>query len=67
MKKYYLESRSRGVLHTVLDDRNILHTVNRMKANWMGHTLQRNCRLKHVMEGKIEGKKRSDGKTRKKT
>ena len=34
------------------------------KTNWIGHILRRNCLLKHVIEGKIEG--RSDGKTRKK-
>jgi hypothetical protein len=67
MKKYSLESRSRGVLYTVTEDMNILHRVKRRKANWMGHILQRNCSLKHVIEGKIEGKNISDGKTRKKT
>jgi hypothetical protein len=25
------------------------------KANWIGHILRRNCLLKHVIEGKIEG------------
>jgi hypothetical protein len=24
------------------------------KANWIGHILNRNCLLKHVIEGKIE-------------
>ena len=24
------------------------------KANWIGHTLRRNCLLQHVIEGKIE-------------
>jgi hypothetical protein len=24
------------------------------KVNWIGHTLRRNCLLKHVIEGKIE-------------
>jgi hypothetical protein len=55
------------VLHRVKDKRNIVQTVNRRKANWIGHILRRNCLLKHVIEGKTEGKKdRSDGKTRKK-
>jgi len=31
----------------------ILHTVRRTVANWIGHTLRRNCFLKHVTEGKI--------------
>jgi hypothetical protein len=37
-------------------ERNILHTVKRRKANWIGHILRRNCHLKHVIEGKIEGR-----------
>jgi hypothetical protein len=26
------------------------------KANWIGHILHRNCLLKHVIEGKTEGR-----------
>jgi len=26
------------------------------KANWIGHILRRNCFLKRVIEGKIEGR-----------
>jgi hypothetical protein len=26
------------------------------KANWIGHILRRNCLLKHVIEGKAEGR-----------
>jgi hypothetical protein len=26
------------------------------KANWIGHNLRRNCLLKHVIEGKLEGR-----------
>jgi hypothetical protein len=37
-------------------ERNILHTVKRWKANWIGHILCRNCLLIHVIEGNIEGK-----------
>jgi hypothetical protein len=33
-------------------EKNILHTIKREKANWIGHTLRRNCVLKHVIEGK---------------
>ena len=55
------------MLHRVKEDRKILHTVKRRKANWMGHILRGNCLLKHFIEGKIEGGFRSDGKTRKKT
>jgi hypothetical protein len=34
----------------------ILHTIKRRKANWIGHILGRNCLLKHVIEGKLEGR-----------
>jgi len=30
--------------------------MKRRKANWIGHILRRNCPLKHVTEGKIEGR-----------
>jgi hypothetical protein len=54
MKKYYTQSMRRGN-----------HTINRKKADWIGHILRRNCLLEHVTEGKIEG--RSGRKTKKKT
>jgi hypothetical protein len=38
----------------VKEDRNILPTIQRGKANWIGHVLRRNCLLKHITEGKIE-------------
>jgi hypothetical protein len=44
MKKYYKE------------ERNILQTIKRRKANWISHILHGNCLLKHVVEGKIEGR-----------
>jgi hypothetical protein len=43
-------------LHRVREERNILCTVNRRKANWIGHILCGNCLLKHATEGKIEGR-----------
>jgi hypothetical protein len=43
-------------LHRGKEERNILHTVKRRKANWIGHVLRRNCLLKHVIEGKIQGR-----------
>jgi hypothetical protein len=42
------------VLHTVKEERNIVHTIKRSKANWIGHILRRNCLLKHVIGGEIE-------------
>jgi hypothetical protein len=48
--------RNEEVLHRVKEERNILHTIQIRKANWIGHILRRNCLLKHVIEGKIEGR-----------
>jgi hypothetical protein len=42
------------VLHRVKEERNIVHTIKRRKANRIGHILRRNCLLKHVTEEKIE-------------
>jgi hypothetical protein len=44
------------VLRGVEKERSILCTITRRKANWLGHVLCRNCFLKHVTEGKIEGR-----------
>jgi hypothetical protein len=46
----------------VKKERNILHTITRRKANWIGHILRRNCLLKHVTAGKIEGSIEITGK-----
>jgi hypothetical protein len=48
--------RNEEVLHGVKEERNILHTIKRRKANWIGHILHRNCLLKQVIEGKVEGR-----------
>jgi hypothetical protein len=42
------------ILCRAKEERNILHTIKRRKANWIGHNLCRNCLLKHVTEGKID-------------
>jgi hypothetical protein len=47
--------RNEEVLHRVKEKRNIIHTIKRRKANWIGHILRRNCLLKHVIEEKIGG------------
>jgi hypothetical protein len=44
------------VLYRVKEERNILHTIKRRKANWIGHILRRNCLLKHMIEGMLEGR-----------
>jgi len=53
MKKYYV---------TVKEQRNMLLTIKERKANWIGHILRKNCLLKHVKEGKIEGRIEVAGK-----
>jgi hypothetical protein len=47
-----------AVLHRVKEGRNILHTIRRRKANWIGHILRRDCLIKHIIEGKIIGTRR---------
>jgi hypothetical protein len=47
--------RNEEVLHTVNKKRNVPHTIKIRKANWIGHFLRRNCLLRHIIEGKIEG------------
>jgi len=39
----------------VKEQRNILHEISKLKANWIGHILHRNCLLQQVIEGKIKG------------
>jgi hypothetical protein len=48
--------RNEEVLHRDKDEKNIRQTMKRRKANGIGHILRRNCLLKHVFEGKIEGR-----------
>jgi len=50
----YQES-SEEVLHRDEEERNVVQTTRR-KSNWLDHILHRNCLLKHVIEGKVEGK-----------
>jgi hypothetical protein len=47
--------RNKEVSHEVKGDRNILETITR-RAKWTGCILRRNCLLKHLIEGKIEGR-----------
>jgi hypothetical protein len=47
--------KNKEVFHRVGEERNIILAINRRKANWIGHILRRNCLLKHVIGGKIEG------------
>jgi hypothetical protein len=47
--------RNEEVLHRV-KERNIVHSIKRRKATWIGQIFHRNCLLKHVIEGNILGK-----------
>jgi hypothetical protein len=49
------------VYNGVKDERNMLHIMKRRKANRIGHILRRNCLLKQVTEGKIEGRMEATG------
>ena len=42
------------VIYIVKDESNILHVVNRRKANWIGHILRRNCLVKYLTDRSIE-------------
>jgi len=44
--KYYKEARRK---------KNNVRTVTWRRADWIGHILRKNCLLRHVIEGKIEG------------
>jgi hypothetical protein len=48
--------RNEEVLHRDKKERNILHIIRIRKANWIGHVLHRNYLLKHMIEGKLEGR-----------
>ena len=47
--------RNEDILLRVKEQRNILHEIRKRKANWIGHILRRNCLLRRVTEGKIQG------------
>ena len=44
------------VYHRVAEEMNILHTIERRKANWVGLILGTNCLIKQVIGGNIEGR-----------
>jgi len=52
------------VLQRVKEDRNILPTAKRKKANWVGHICRRNALLKHVTDRMIEGRLEVTGRQR---
>jgi hypothetical protein len=44
------------VLHVVKEERNILRTVKGRKADWIDDISRRNCLLKHISEGNVQGR-----------
>ena len=55
------------VLRRVKNEGNTLQTIKRRNAKWVGHMLRRNYLLRHVIEGKINGRievKRRRGRRR---
>jgi len=50
-----VDVRNEEVLLRVNEHRNILHEIRKRKAKWIGHILRRNCLLKQVIEGNING------------
>jgi len=59
--------RNEEVLRRVKEERNIVHTVKRRKVNWIVHVLRRNCLLKHVIAGKLEGRVEVTGRPRRRS
>jgi hypothetical protein len=49
--------KNEGLLHRHKADRNIIHTIKRMKANWIGHIFRRTCLLNRLLKGR-RGKRR---------
>jgi hypothetical protein len=51
--EYHLDWSCKKVLE--VRKRGISYIQERRKVNWIGHVFRRNCFLKHVIEGKVEG------------
>ena len=47
--------RNYEVSHKVKEKMNILRTIKRRKADWIGHMLRRKCLLKRTFQEMIEG------------
>jgi hypothetical protein len=44
----------------VKEEWNILHKIERRKADCIGHTLRENCLVKHVIEGRMKGQEEEE-------
>jgi hypothetical protein len=49
--------RNNGESQRVKEERNIVQTTKRRKANWIDGILPIYCLLEHIIEGKIEGRR----------
>ena len=47
--------RNEEALLRVKEQRHILHELLKLKTNWIGNILRRNCLLQRVIKGKIKG------------
>jgi hypothetical protein len=45
----------------------ILHAIKRKKTNWIVNILRKDCLIKHVIEGKIEGSLEMTGRRRRRS
>ena len=54
--------RNQEVLYGVKEETNILQTIKIRKAKGIGNILHRNCLLKHVIKGNIEGRMEVKGR-----
>jgi hypothetical protein len=54
--------RNEDAVQGVGKERNILQTVKIRKGNSTGHILRKNCLLRHVTEGMIEGRREVTGR-----
>jgi len=52
------------VLHRAKNERNVIHTVQRRNVYWIGHVLGRNCVVKLITVGEIEGRAEVTGRRR---
>jgi len=54
------------VLQRVKEERNILQPIKSRMTTWIVHVLRRNCLLRGVIEGNIEGRVEVTGKSSRK-
>jgi hypothetical protein len=54
--------RNTEVLQIVKEEGNKLYIIKRRKTSWIGHIFHRNCFLKHVTEGRIQGRTEVTGR-----